>query len=706
MGKANKGIARKDKGSDVDKKIVMVDHDKCKPKSPAFKYLQKHAGGCGKECISVQGKHIVISEEACAACILRASKCPTPGAVKVVKVPAGLTADTTHQYGQNMFKLHGLPQPRPGHVLGLLGQNGIGKSSALKVLSMKLKPNLGDFADGVKWEDIVGYYRGSDLQNYFIKLLEQTTSVALKPQMDTYVANASTKRTVKDVYEKNNERSKDVGDWVMEQLELTHLMDREVSALSGGEMQRLAIMAVVLRDVDVYIFDEPTSFLDVKQRITASRVIRSILESSHWEGDDSVASSKYIIVVEHDLAVLDYISDYICCMFGEPGAYGVVTARMTVFNGINQYLAGYFEAENMRFRAEELDFKVSVDEDESFEVAKGAPGVFEYPGMSKTLQGENSSFTLHVEPGNFKQREIVGLLGENGCGKTTFMQLLAGAYDTDENGEPLKKGAAAVSSKETVNKAPSSLRDMGVSFKRQHNTQRYRRFPGTVQDLLERTIQQGLADRFFRLLVMKPLRIEEMKDLPVASLSGGEMQRVAITICLGQPARVYLLDEPSAGLDCEQRVIVAKVIKRWIVTHRMQTGFIIEHDFLMASTMFDRVVVYTGTPGHECTAGAPSAIIAGMNSFLEQLDVTFRRDPGNARPRINKHMSTKDREQKAAGCYYLADEPAMMKKTTKNKKEGAADDPVAQEPEEEVSVEEANEKFKKRMSKKGGDDDY
>jgi len=639
---------------------VIVDHDKCKPKSPAFQYLARHAGGCGKECIKVAGKQIIIDEEACAACCNRATKCPG-GAVSIVKIPTNMTTDTTHHFGPNMFKLHGLPQPRPGHVLGLLGSNGIGKSTALKVLCIKQKPNLGLLDESTKWADIIHYYRGSDLQNYFIKLLTDEAVPAMKPQMDTYAQRPGTGRKVRDVIEKNSQRGERVAQDICEKLELNHLMDRETDALSGGELQRLAIAAVVLKDADVYIFDEPSSFLDVKQRITASRVIRSILDPAEWDGDDGKALSKYVLVVEHDLAVLDYISDYICCLYGQPGAYGVVTQRMSVFNGINQFLAGYFEAENMRFRQEELTFKVSMEDeiDDPAAHEKGRPGIFDYPATTKVLSSEKSesTFTLHIEAGDFKEQEIIGLIGENGTGKTTFMQLLAGVFDEPAEGDEKPVRAAA------------SLKDMGVSFKRQHNTQRFRRFGGTVRDLLERTINHALGDRMFRLLVMRPLSIEAMEDLNVTSLSGGELQRIAITICLGTPARVYLLDEPSAGLDCEQRVIVSKVIKRWVITHRQKTCFVIEHDFLMASTMFDRVIVYSGRPGIECTAQAPAGIVSGMNDFLKELDITFRRDPGNARPRINKHNSALDREQKAFGAYFLADEADMSRVDKDKKKE-------------------------------------
>lgn len=136
---------------------------------------------------------------------------------------------------------------------------------------------------------------------------------------------------------------------------------------------------------------------------------------------------------------------------------------------------------------------------------------------------------------------------------------------------------------------------------------------------------------------------------------GGELQRVALTLALGQPADMYLIDEPSAYLDSEQRIIAAKVIKRFIM-HAKKTAFIVEHDFIMATYLADRVVVYEGEPSIAATARTPQSLQSGMNLFLRNLGITFRRDPTNFRPRINKDESLKDREQKMAGTYYYLDE--------------------------------------------------
>jgi ATP-binding cassette subfamily E protein 1 len=226
--------------------------------------------------------------------------------------------------------------------------------------------------------------------------------------------------------------------------------------------------------------------------------------------------------------------------------------------------------------------------------------------------------------------EIICLLGQNGCGKSTFIEMLAG----------------------NISHAHGSLKESGVSYKKQ-NTDEFRDFEGTVQDLLESTINKSLVDTFFRLIVLKSLNIEQLEHLPVKSLSGGERQRVAITICLGTPAMIYLIDEPSADLDCEQRLIVAKVIKRWIINHLGRSCFLIEHDFMMSSTLADKIIVYEGILGVKCTAMSPVGSEEGFNRFLKQLNVTFRQKKANCRLRINKRNSILDRQQKHSGQYYI-----------------------------------------------------
>ncbi|ETN36255.1 translation initiation factor RLI1 [Cyphellophora europaea CBS 101466] len=503
--------------------------------------------------------------------------------------------------------------PRPGQVLGLVGTNGIGKSTALKILSGKLKPNLGRYDSPPDWADILKYFRGSELQNYFTKILEDDLKSVVKPQYVDQLPRAI-KGPTKEVKALLESRSQ-LGNMqhIMDVLELNGVHDREVGILSGGELQRFALAITCVQKADVYMFDEPSSYLDVKQRLAAARTIRELLTHNN-----------YVIVVEHDLSVLDYLSDFICVLYGRPAVYGVVTLPASVREGINIFLDGHIPTENLRFREESLTFRMTeAGEDYIVDKARG----FQYPKMKKTLGG----FSLNIEAGTFTDSEIIVMMGENGTGKTTFCKMLAGAEQPDGN-----------------QKVPP----MNISMKPQKITPK---FQGTVRQLFFKRIKAAFLNNQFQTDVYKPLKIDDFIDQEVQNLSGGELQRVAIVLALGLPADIYLIDEPSAYLDSEQRIVAARVIKRFIM-HNKKTAFVVEHDFIMATYLADRVIVFDGVPSQDAYAKPPESLLTGCNRFLKNLDVTFRRDPNTYRPRINKDKSQLDQEQKLAGNYFFLEE--------------------------------------------------
>lgn len=503
--------------------------------------------------------------------------------------------------------------PRPGQVLGLVGTNGIGKSTALKILSGKLKPNLGRYENPPDWADILKYFRGSELQNYFTKVLEDDLKAVVKPQYVDQLPKAI-KGAVREVQPLLESRSQmnNLGH-IMDVLELNGVANREVAVLSGGELQRFALAITCVQKADVYMFDEPSSYLDVRQRLAAARTIRELL-----------TPEDYVIVVEHDLSVLDYLSDFICVLYGRPAVYGVVTLPASVREGINIFLDGHIPTENLRFREESLTFRMTeAGEDYQIDKARG----FHYPNMTKTLGG----FKLTVETGAFTDSEIIVMMGENGTGKTTFCKMLAGAEKPDG-----------------TQKVPQ----MNISMKPQKITPK---FQGTVRQLFFKKIKAAFLNAQFQTDVYKPLKLDDFIDQEVQNLSGGELQRVAIVLALGIPADIYLIDEPSAYLDSEQRIIAARVIKRFIM-HNKKTAFVVEHDFIMATYLADRVIVFDGQPSVNARANPPESLLTGCNSFLKNLDVTFRRDPNTYRPRINKDRSQLDQEQKLAGNYFFLEE--------------------------------------------------
>jgi ATP-binding cassette subfamily E protein 1 len=588
-------------------RIAVVMPDRCKPKKCNLECKKVcPVNKQGKQCIMVESTSTisVISEELCIGCGMCVKRCPF-GAIQIINIPSNLDAETTHRYGPNSFKLHRLPLPRPGQVLGLVGANGTGKSTALSILKGKIKPNLGRFKNEPTWEDILKYFRGSEHQAYFQHLLEDKVKALLKPQYVDQVPKTM-KGPVQDVLIAKNERG--MLDHYVEVLDLKNVMTNNIEKLSGGELQRFTIAVVCNQEAGMYMFDEPSSYLDVRQRIQAAHAIRGLLTPTN-----------YVICVEHDLAVVDYLSDFVCVLYGRPGAYGVVTMPYGVREGINVFLEGFVPTENMRFRDESLTFHMAEEQED---VGKRVHE-YTYPAMSKKL----GNFTLNVDAGSFTDSEIVVLLGENGCGKTTLIKMLAG-HEKPDNGVEVPQ--------------------LRVSYKPQKISPK---FTGSVRDLLQTKISTMLDHPQFKTDVINPLRIEELFDFEVLNLSGGELQRVGITLALGTVADIYLIDEPSAYLDSDQRIICARVIKRFIL-HSKKSAFIVEHDFIMATYLADRVIVYDGTPAINCTANAPGPLVNGMNKFLRQLDITFRRDPTNFRPRINKNESVKDREQKQSGNYF------------------------------------------------------
>lgn len=231
-------------------------------------------------------------------------------------------------------------------------------------------------------------------------MLEENIKALIKPQYVDHVPRAiKGTTTVKEML--NGKLERENLDDIINVLDLKPVMERDPKQLSGGELQRFTIGMSCVQKANMYMFDEPSSYLDVKQRLNAARIIRSLLDEQ-----------TYVIAVEHDLSVLDYLSDFICCLYGVPSVYGVVTVPSPVRDGINIFLDGYIPAENMRFRDDSLTFKIAETADSE---VSDRTRQFEYPAMTKTL----GNFKLDIQPGQFSDSEIIVFLGENGTGKTT-----------------------------------------------------------------------------------------------------------------------------------------------------------------------------------------------------------------------------------------------------------------------------------------------
>ncbi|MEE8400905.1 MAG: ribosome biogenesis/translation initiation ATPase RLI [Candidatus Hydrothermarchaeaceae archaeon] len=585
-------------------RIAIIDPDTCQPRKCSMECIRFCPGvRMGDETVvfvDSKGKP-EISEELCSGCGICVKKCPFKS-ISIVGLPEELKRDLIHQYGENAFRLFRLPYPREKSVTGIIGQNGIGKTTIVKILSGDIVPNFGDLETSSR-DAVIEYFSGVQFSDYFKDLYFGNLKAIHKPQYVDYLPKA-VKGKVKSLLIKADERGK--LDEVVAGLELTNTVERDIKEISGGELQRVAIAAAILREGDIYIFDEPSSYLDVRQRLKVAGIIRGI------------ASEKRVLVVEHDLVVLDYLADYVTMMYGKVRSYGIVSHPRTVRKGINVYLGGYLKEENIRFRTEEMRFEVRPPAK-----AWGGETLLKFTDIKKNYK----HFTLDVKGGGIRAGEVLGVLGPNATGKTTFVKVLSGEIEADEGRIDT---------------------DLKVSYKPQYIKPESKK---TVQETLLRITD--LDSAFFQAEISRPLRIEELLNRPLDELSGGELQRVAISMCLGRDTEIYMLDEPSAYLDVEQRLSTAKMIRR-IMEKKKATGIIVDHDILFIDYISDRLMVFEGESGIRGVSTTILEMRKGMNTFLEDVNVTFRRDQDTGRPRANKPGSQKDKSQKAKGEYYYA----------------------------------------------------
>ena len=571
-------------------KLAIIDREKCRPLV------------CGRECKKycpvekqeadscvVIGDKAAIDEHTCVGCAICVKRCPF-GAINIVNLPSVSEKDIVHRYGENGFALYGLPVPKEGSVLGLLGRNGIGKSTAVKILAGTDKMNLGKKELGEN--DIKEFFKGNEILRYFESLGDKV--VSYKPQ------NLSELAVDVGVLELLKARGDEVEiKKLAEVLGVSQVLGNKMNKLSGGELQRIAILAASLGEADVYFFDEPLAFLDIGERLRVSDFLREL------------SASKTLIVVEHDLLILDYLTDYVNVFFGGQGAFGLVSGVKSSKVGVNAYLDGFLKEENMKIRDKALKFNFTRN------ALISGRKVASWPDFEVKFE---ENFELRVKGGDIHENHVIGILGKNGTGKTTFVKALVGEIETT-----------------------SGKLDLGldVSIKHQY-------LFSESEDLVR--------DICFREKISKRLKstfnLGVLEGKKVCNLSGGELQRFEVARCLAKDADVYLIDEPSAYLDVEERISVAKAIKD-IMVERGKTAFVVDHDLLVVSYLADSVINFDGEGGVKGEAGEVVEFEAGVSSLLKSLDVTLRKDKESGRPRINKRGSVLDREQKEKGKWVM-----------------------------------------------------
>lgn len=582
-------------------RIAVIDRSKCKPDLCGWACVKKcPVNMTDSECIYDDKGKAGIDEVLCTGCGICPKICPFD-AIQIINLPE-LKSNPIHQYGINGFRIFNLPQVQDQAITGILGRNGIGKSTVINILSKTLLANFGKFGeDKIKEEEyfkeLTKVFKGTVLQNYFTKLDKGEISVSYKPQQITSIPKVFS-GTVKELLKKVNQDEAKIEE-LTKQLNIFQILNRDIKVLSGGELQRVAICSALLKtQCNFFIFDEITNYLDIYERINSARLIKELTKE------------KTAMVVEHDLVILDFLVDFIHIMYGQPTAYGMLTGIKNGRVGINDYLHGYSKEENVRFR----DKPITFERDSDATIKK-----IETAATWDDEQISRGSFKLDITAGTIHRGEVIGIIGRNALGKSTFIKHIA------------EKG----------------FENATISYKAQLIEQ--------TDNLVMSELAQfsGFKDSFYDIHVLTPLGIHGLLERQINELSGGELQRYAIAKCLLQDADIYLLDEPTAFLDIEDRLKVSKLLKNFVEMKGKST-FIIDHDLVFMDYLSDRLLVFDGEPSIHGKANTPTTMRQGMNHFLGGLNITFRRDDANKRPRVNKLGSVKDQEQKQKGEYYYA----------------------------------------------------
>ena len=589
-------------------RVAVLDQDLCQPQKcglECIKYCPVNKSGA--ECVTINevSKKAQIDEDICNGCGICVKVCPFD-AITIVNLASELATDKIHQYGTNSFRLYKLPTPRKGEVVGLLGRNGMGKSTVVNILSGKLKPNLGRYEDPPEWNEIFKHYSGTELKNHFQKIERNEIRASIKPQQIHRLAEAFD-GTGNELLDKYDERG--VTRELVRELGLQNSMEKSLKELSGGELQRIAVAAAASKDTEFYFFDEPSSYNDVYQRIGVARVIQGLAKIG-----------KSVMIVEHDLTLLDFLSDYIEVLYGEPTAYGIVSNILSTKIGINVFLDGYLPNENVRFRDKRFSMDVSSSSTDIFQ--EGSDVVI-YPKLEKKFD----SFSVTIEPGRVRKGEVLGIMGANALGKTTMMKMIAGVEKPD---------MGSIDKKIKIAYKPQYLQnDSDVE----------------VIALLEKASGGPIEGSQEEEQILDPLKIRKLYNKSIRNLSGGELQKIAVASCLIQKVDLYALDEPSAFLDVEDRIAVGKFLQKFVRSYG-KSAIVIDHDLQLMDLVSDSMIIFEGESGKAGLATAPMPKPEAMNRFLKSLDMTFRRDEKSLRPRVNKIESRLDKDQKSSGNFY------------------------------------------------------
>ena len=391
-----------------------------------------------------------------------------------------------HKYGTG-FRLYQLPTLTKGKVTGLVGPNGIGKSTIMNILSKSLKPNFGDASSSQNWSEIATKIKDNNIRNHFA----QDAKISYKKQVLRILFEKYQGKTINEIL--LPKKSHPQYEQILDALDIVSIEDRYLKQCSGGELQRFSIANVLLTDAEVVLIDEPCTFLDVKKRIDLAEALQDLKEED-----------KAFLVVDHDLAILDYMSDMVHLFYGEPSKFGIISRILNVKSGINTYLNGFIASDNTEFRENKIRFRKTV----SGRTWANARIFAEWPELTKSFD----SFKLEIGKGVLYENEVLGVVGQNGLGKTTLFKILVGQLIPDGKNWDLYERYS-------------------ISYKPQYITAD---FKGTVEEFITEFSRKYIHTEQLSQELYQPLGVESIFSTPISKLSGGQLQRTFIAACLNK----------------------------------------------------------------------------------------------------------------------------------------------------------------------------
>lgn len=435
---------------------------------------------------------------------------------------------------------------RAGECVLLCGRSGCGKTTVTRLIN-GLIPH---FYPGQLTGSVMVAGRNI-AQTPLYEIAEQTGSVFQNPR--TQFFNVDTDSEIafgleRLAYPAGELRKRVAG--TAADLAIEHLLGRNIFELSGGEKQKIALASAYALSPDIYVLDEPSSNLDVQAIDDIRRILLFLKEQG-----------KTIVIAEHRLYYLSGIADRLVYLEG-----GSIAGEYTV----EQFLAMDETKRSVRgLRTMDLA-QITVPEKRRSS---------DKPSLEiKELTLNNGSKTVLQEIDlNVSRGEIVGILGRNGAGKTTFSQVLCGLKK--QSGGMIVYQGRPVTARQRLRLSYLVMQDVN-----------YQLFAGSVEE--ECTLGKAAVDRGVAGQVLKKLGFAEYRQCHPMALSGGQKQRTAIAASILCNKEILIFDEPTSGLDLDSMKQVTQLLAELAALGK--TIFVVTHDYEFVSAVCERVIYFEG----------------------------------------------------------------------------------------------------------------